>query len=204
MTDLYTAFSKWAEDNAEDPDCKRQISEFKMNDQYYKRRSDKGVDWHTCGVCGIPQDSTTSDYDKLKSESLCFSCDFWLKKNYEDPSKFVINSAFYGDAGKKKAGTPYLGFSGREFLILDHKSNRIIYTNNLWCAGDIPKRFEKQDTAEFIGHSSSEETLRFVEVIYKNSLCEQGLSYFNQILRGKEIEKERAKQPAKKGLGFPF
>lgn len=103
-----------------------------------------------CRKCGQIYGNRYSHKD-LSILGLCFSCDLWTER-VQSKRKIVIEHVMYSDGGRKsrdEAG--FLGHGGREFKI-EMNDSTIIKTNNLWCGGDVPKRFQDEipDNAKFI------------------------------------------------------
>jgi hypothetical protein len=118
----------------------------------------RGDHIHFCKDCGRPEMST---YPKLIDMQICSSCEFWEKyaDQYEaekmDGKLLVIGGWVYGDNGNVENTNGYhdkfLGHAGRRFYILTNSGSSFT-TNNLWSAGDIPRRFISRmpDNAVFL------------------------------------------------------
>ncbi|NEG58006.1 hypothetical protein [Pantoea agglomerans] len=140
----------WCEANKDDPDCWSSIQDFKRNEKYFAKKLNDGDNFHLCKLCGMPEFATYYHKEKLIKEQLCFSCDFW-KEKLTVKGMLVIKGAFYRDGGNSpKEESKYLGFGGRKFTIKMLDGSKEWQTNNLWTAGDCPKRFRPEDNAEFI------------------------------------------------------
>lgn len=117
-----------------------------------------------CISCGLVDYSI--NYSKceekimMDAESMCFTCAFWeiyarSHENKTDNSDkvFFIDHVRYCDSGRVDKNTRgFVGFGGREFKIKLLGSGKVIFTNNLWCQGDIPELFWSRmpDNAEFL------------------------------------------------------
>lgn len=104
---------------------------------------------YTCRECGEVNPRVTFGEEirnRMISEQLCFICDLWTQRHHRattDPNSFIIDGTLYGDGGVRDPGQAMfgrLGFGGRWFKIKTH-DGRVVETNNLWCAGDIPPHF---------------------------------------------------------------
>jgi hypothetical protein len=66
----------------------------------------------------------------------------------------IIEGKLYTDAGRTNPDdTAFNGHSGREFYIIMLDGSRQWLTNNLWCGGDIPNKYQEttmKDNAKFI------------------------------------------------------
>lgn len=122
---------------------------------YIKHRLDKGDSFHFCVDCGKIE--FAKYYEPVKSK-LCFTCNFWKEREQEYLNCIndilIIDGVWYSDGGNKPNSNPsYLGHAGREFTIKMLHSDIKWNTNNLWCGGDIPKKYREttlKDNAEFI------------------------------------------------------
>lgn len=88
--------------------------------------------------------------------SECFSEKLWRIREEEylnGKSFIIINGCLYSDGGyvKNPSTASFLGYDGREFNIKMNNGTKI-FTNNLWCGGDIPENHRKIlcDNAVFI------------------------------------------------------
>jgi len=140
---------EWCEANRENPDCHNDIQSFKRNESYFAKKLNDGDYFHICKECGMPEFATYYHKDKLIQNQLCFGCDFWLEK-LKVKGMIVIGGAFYKDSGNSpNTDSKFLGFGGRKFSIRMLDGSKEWTTNNLWTAGDCPKRFRPEDNAEF-------------------------------------------------------
>ena len=102
-----------------------------------------------CPVCGKKLENPPY-YDGWCSDE-CFHKNFW--KNALDDDAIIIDGHCY-HIEKEPADLlnyeGYLGYAGREFKIKMNNSDKIIITHNLWHQGEIPKKFNKQDNAQFV------------------------------------------------------
>lgn len=143
----------WCKDNKSDPDCERQIEHFKRNESNFDNKLKNGDYYHLCKVCGMPEFANYLHKETLIKKQLCFGCDFWLEK-LKAKGMLVISGAFYKDGGNSPgADNKFLGFGGAKQQIRMLDGSREWQTNNLWAAGDCPKRFNSKDNAEFISVS---------------------------------------------------
>jgi len=108
-----------------------------------------------CKVCGETERLTYGTHnERLKSERLCFTCEFWLRYVWNDPTEpraLVINGGHFmiGDEERRHPGE-MRGFAGRKFLIEKFTGEQIV-TTNLWYQGKIPQHFRERlpDNARF-------------------------------------------------------
>jgi len=104
-----------------------------------------------CKECGEVIELCYRHSEELISQGLCFNCWFWYEKveKKNDPNIARIDGTHYsiGKPGKSKF---FRGFYGDVFMI-EFDDGRKVETDNLWCQGDIPKRFRKRlpDNAKF-------------------------------------------------------
>ena len=81
----------------------------------------------------------------------CYNIDFW--RNALDDESIIIDGHCYHVCEEPEDVSKYngfLGFSGKEFKIRKFDSDVIIVTHNLCHQGEIPKKFNKQDNAQFV------------------------------------------------------
>ena len=110
----------------------------------------------TCVECGMLDDpASIADGGRLRTRSLCFSCDLWTDRIAEvgHPGTVIVGGTFYGydPAAPVRGGNPsLLGHGGRRFTI-QHADGSTVTTNNLWCGGTIPEHFRDRipDNARF-------------------------------------------------------
>lgn len=109
-----------------------------------------------CSICGKKFDKP--NYSKPFNDvcgSDCFSEKLWRMRevDYLNGTPFIIiDGCMYTDGGYKKTNhTQFLGFGGREFNIRMNDGTEI-FTNNLWCGGNIPENHRKIlcDNAVFV------------------------------------------------------
>lgn len=82
-------------------------------------------------------------------ENCCFSCAFWkskIKQWKDDKNWVVIDGTSYHIQSSVPEGTfnknmNFLGHGGSKFFI-KRNDNTVIYSNNVWCQGDIPEHFK--------------------------------------------------------------
>lgn len=150
-------------DAEEDPIEKRLLwqdkNDIELNIKYYiKRQLEKGATHFFCKECGriefaryIPNVSK-----RLEDSQNCYHCDFWVQREEEYLTKgfLIIDGCVYSDAGNTKGkNTAYNGFGGSVFKIRMLDGSKEWETNNLWCGGEIPKKYRlttMKDNAEFI------------------------------------------------------
>lgn len=121
-------------------------------------RIEKSEHHYFCKECGEIEFGGYLNKMDLEEKQLCFGCHHWLEKEQEyldNPSKtLIINGEVYGDAGATSGrDTHYNGFAGSVFHIRMLDGSREWSTNNLWCGGDIPKKYKTttmRDNAEFV------------------------------------------------------
>lgn len=92
--------------------------------------------------------------DNLLKTNLCFSCNFWQNKvKIKNKSNTVRVDGKHYQIGSKEPDTPsqFRGFGGRKFNI-EFNDGRVESTNNLWCQGSIPERWQEQlpNNAKFL------------------------------------------------------
>nr|DAH57145.1 MAG TPA: hypothetical protein [Caudoviricetes sp.] len=130
-----------------------------LNIKYYiPGQLEKGTPHFFCKECGRIEFATYSpDVKKrLEDNQHCYHCDFWVQREKEYLSKgfLIVNGCVYSDAGNTKGkNTAYNGFAGSVFKIRMLDRSKEWETNNLWCGGDIPKKYRMttmKDNAEFI------------------------------------------------------
>jgi hypothetical protein len=115
-----------------------------------------------CQYCG---DEIRFNYgekiaERLKDQSSCFMCDFWLRR-IDDLTEIgdqclIVDGVFY-TIGREDDPSPdkWRGFGGRrfdfEFFAGPLKGEKGV-TTNLWCRGDIPPAFRESipDNARWI------------------------------------------------------
>lgn len=109
-----------------------------------------------CEICGKEFDKPQycSPYNKVCG-SECFGEKLWRirEKEYLNGRPFIIiDGCLWTDGGyKKNTRSSFLGCSGREFTIKMNDGTEI-FTNNLWCGGDIPENHREIlcDNAVFV------------------------------------------------------
>lgn len=110
-----------------------------------------------CSICGKEFDKPHyyKPFDDVCG-SYCFEEKLWrIRENqYTNGKPFIIiDGCLYTDGGYVKNPTypSHLGHSGREFNIKTNDGAEI-FTNNLWCGGDIPMNHREIlcDNAVFI------------------------------------------------------
>lgn len=130
-----------------------------LNIKYYiPRQLEKGAHHFFCKECGRIEFATYNpDVKKrLEDNQHCFHCDFWIEREKEYLTKgfLIIDGCVYSDAGNTKGkNTSYNGFGGSVFKIRMLDGSKEWETNNLWCGGEIPKKYRlstMKDNAEFI------------------------------------------------------
>ena len=104
---------------------------------------------YKCPVCG--KKSTHPMFANGCCSNECHHIDFW--RNALDDEAIIIDGHCYHVGEEPEDVSKYngfLGFSGQEFKIRKFDSDDIIITHNLWHQGEIPKKFNKQDNAQFV------------------------------------------------------
>ena len=111
----------------------------------------------TCKECGETEELcwVPRVNEKLKAESLCFTCDHWshfVESDPSDPNALVIKGRHFIVGDEEYGGTSLSGFAGQRFTIEKVSGERLV-TTNLWTQGEIPERFRDRllDNAKFIG-----------------------------------------------------
>lgn len=108
-----------------------------------------------CKFCGqfFSMAHTRREYD-----GFCFSCSFWnnrLNRHLMFPDRsFIVKGTAYMVCEEPKEGERGwgCGYGGAEFRIKPHDGRDVIISHNVWCQGDVPKRFRKllPDNASFL------------------------------------------------------
>lgn len=110
-----------------------------------------------CCICGkeFEKPKYYKPHDNICG-SECHSEMFWREKEKEylnNKPYIIINGCLYSDGGyvKNPRNTSCLGHSGRKFNIKMNDGTEI-FTNNLWCCGDIPENHREVlcDNAIFV------------------------------------------------------
>lgn len=104
---------------------------------------------YKCPVCGKELENPPY-YNGFCSDE-CFHIHFW--RIVLDDEAIIINGSCYHigvEPEDPKNYRGFLGFDGSEFKIRKFGSDEIIVTHNLWCQGEIPLEFNKQDNAQFV------------------------------------------------------
>ena len=149
------------EDTQEKFEIACRIHHVKQNLPYYfKGQLQKGAYFHFCKHCGEIEfcSYVPATKERLIQNQTCFHCDFWEEREKsflsDDNKTFIVNGKTYSDGGATKGrDTQYNGFGGAVFNIRMLDGSREWITNNLWCGGNIPKKYRlttMKDTAEFI------------------------------------------------------
>jgi len=115
----------------------------------------QGIPEKPCVECG--QVFGTHYYEPVKQRllenNICHTCDFWRSKLEirNNPSSVRIKGTHYIIAPDNPNRNAFRGFGGAEFNIR-FNDGRLVTTHNLWCQGDIPKRFRERlpDNATFV------------------------------------------------------
>lgn len=114
----------------------------------------KGTTHHFCVDCGKIEIGTTKP--QLAKSMLCFHCDFWKQREQHHLKNplLIVDGRTYSDGGNKPSSrSDFLGHAGRTFHISMLDGSKEWSTNNLWCGGDIPKKYREttmKDNAEFV------------------------------------------------------
>ncbi len=166
----YERLGKWLEeqqiliDNETDPAEKRCLFVNQNNTRlnypnYIKQQLENGAYHHFCVECGNIEFARFDQKlkDKLVNDQTCFYCNLAKEKeaeHIEDP-KLIIDGVVYGDAGNKpnERNKSFLGHSGHVFKIRMLDGSKEWETNNLWCGGEVRKKYRQttmKDNAEFI------------------------------------------------------
>lgn len=109
-----------------------------------------------CEICGKEFDKPHyyEPYNKVCGSD-CFAEKLWRirEKEYIDGKHFIIiDGCMYTDGGyRENERSSFLGHSGRKFTIKMNDGAEI-FTNNLWCGGDIPENHREIlcDNAVFV------------------------------------------------------
>ena len=111
----------------------------------------------TCKECGETEELCwfPDVNERLKTGSLCFSCDHWsyyVESDPSNPNALVIEGEHFivGDEYEERLGA-WRGFAGQKFIIEKFTGEQIV-TTNLWYQGKIPQHFKARlpDNARFI------------------------------------------------------
>jgi hypothetical protein len=102
-----------------------------------------------CSICGnmdSPEHFGPCDErDIMREKHVCFSCAFWLIKidfASRFPEQYVIERGILSYIGNQipadleAPGEWGKGYGGRKVKVT--RAGTVIYTNNLWCNGNIP------------------------------------------------------------------
>lgn len=104
---------------------------------------------YKCPVCGKELENPPY-YNGFCSDE-CFHIHFW--RIVLDDEAIIINGSCYHigpEPEDPKNYRGFLGFGGQEFKIRKFGSDEIIVTHNLWCQGDLPEDFKRDDNAQFV------------------------------------------------------
>lgn len=107
-----------------------------------------------CKKCGAPVSTKWAEPVKheIIEANLCHSCMFWEKKLLvkDNPETARIDHVHYHIAPDNPKAS-FIGYGGRQFVI-EFFDGRNVRTKNLWCNGEIPKRYRNElpDNAKFI------------------------------------------------------
>ena len=107
-----------------------------------------------CVICGADISHNRTKYtvriiDEMELDKYCFDCGFWMEK-VNGVGFIDVNGTSYKPCGlRKDVPGSVLGYGGALFTIelLEDvvglgKAGDIIQSNNVWCQGSIPKRFQ--------------------------------------------------------------
>lgn len=136
--------------------CKRFDHVQRNLSHYIHRKLNEGAEHFFCKGCGEIEFASWANGSVLVEHQLCHRCNFWREKEdqYLSEGFLIINGRTYSDAGATKGrDTSFNGFGGHTFNIRMLDGSREWSTNNLWCGGDIPKRYRlttMKDNAEFV------------------------------------------------------
>lgn len=116
-----------------------------------------------CRECGEKERASYNQETRTQmvSKSLCFNCLFWLEYVDKANSERVIRvkqTHYHLPTRLIATGNKnWLGFGGIPWWIKTH-DGRLIHTNNLWCQGGIPERFQDRlpDNAVFLSKAEFE------------------------------------------------
>lgn len=96
--------------------------------------------------------------DELVKQCVCFSCNHWLEieREKDNPRRLFVKGVSYWRKDYRNIhdrDKHVLGFCGHEFKIKMNSGEEYM-TNDLWCNGNIPKRFLNRlpDNGVFLGH----------------------------------------------------
>lgn len=121
-----------------------------------------------CIVCGAefePNDYVPEVAERLSSEHMCHSCDFWNMQHELDRDGSRMDAVIGGMHyvihpyvdGKVQFGK---GMGGNTVYVR-FKDGRIVRSDNVWCQGEVPERFLDMfpDNAEFITAEAYERSI---------------------------------------------
>lgn len=148
-------------DSQERFNLKSRVNHIEINLNRAKSLIEKGEYYHFCKECEQIEFATYVEPTKtnLKEHQMCFHCNFWRERSEEFVNKpgktFIVNGRTYSDGGNRPntSRKDFLGCAGRVFKIRMLDGSKEWETNNLWCGGDIPKKYREttmKNTAEFI------------------------------------------------------
>jgi|SRR5690554_1155085 len=168
--DSLAVLHKWIEDSKKEMEITddrqhatelyRSVHHQEINMKRTEYLIEQGHYHHFCKDCGVIEFATydPSTKEKLKESQLCFGCNLWgerCEKLLTNPGKsIIVNGVLWTDGGKKTdISGEFLGCAGQTFKIRKLDGSKEWETNNLWCGGDIPKKYREtvlKDDAEFI------------------------------------------------------
>lgn len=104
---------------------------------------------YKCPVCG--KKSTHPMFANGCCSDECHQMNFW-RNALDDEAIIIDGHCYHVDEEPEDISNhnEFLGFGGQEFKIRKFDSDGIIITHNLWHQGEIPKKFNKQDNAQFV------------------------------------------------------
>lgn len=145
------------EDLQEKNELRKRFDHIQRNlSHYIHRKLNEGAEHFFCKECGEIEFTSWANGKTLVEHQLCHYCNFWREKEdqYLSEGFLIINGCTYSDAGATRGkDSHYNGFAGHTFNIRMLDGSREWSTNNLWCGGDIPKKYRlttMKDNAEFV------------------------------------------------------
>lgn len=121
-----------------------------------------------CKECGTPERATyVDDYKKpMLEKGICFCCELWSRRLADHLKKptVIFDGVMYsiGPEPKKGENRQFLGFGGAGWFLRDLNTGKVTITHNLWCGGDIPKRFIEAGMRDTHVSITQQEALSYV------------------------------------------
>lgn len=147
------------EDTMERTEMSYRVKHIENNLQHYiTPKLKKGESHFFCKECGEIEFATYTNKSKLLEHQLCFGCNLWQEREEEylrgKKPILIVKGCVYTDGGNTFGrSTQYNGFGGAKFNIRMLDGSKEWGTNNLWCGGNIPKKYRlttMKDNAEFV------------------------------------------------------